>query len=288
MAGAALMATSDLHVGYEQNRELVAGLWPNDPGDWLLVAGDVGEIFAYVEHTLRLLAGRFEQVIWAPGNHELWTHPRDPVRLAGESRYQALVEMCHGIGVLTPEDDFAVWEGRGGPVTVAPLFVLYDYSFRVPGADTKEASLRLAHEAGVVCTDEMLLHPDPHASREAWCRARVEQTERWLAACDPRFGTVLMSHWPLIRRPTDVLRYPLFAQWCGTERTADWHLRFRAEVAVYGHLHIPRTIVHDDVRFEEVSLGYPREWKTRASVPVMRQVFPETPSAVHPGRRSAA
>jgi hypothetical protein len=30
-------------------------------------------------------------------------------------------------------------------------------------------------------------------------------------------------------------------------------------VVVYGHLHIPRTIVHDDVRFEEVSLGYPRE-----------------------------
>ena len=47
-----------------------------------------------------------------------------------------------------------------------------------------------------------------------------------------------------------------------TTRTADWHTRFRAEVAVYGHLHIPRTTHYDGVRFEEVSLGYPREWGT--------------------------
>ena len=280
---AALMATSDLHVSYDQNRELMERLRPTDPGDWLLVAGDVGEVFADIERTLRLLASRFERVIWAPGNHELWTHPRDPVRLTGEHRYQALVEMCRGLGVLTPEDDFAVWEGPGGPVTIAPLFTLYDYSFRVPGAATKEESLRLAHEAGVVCTDELLLHPDPHTSREEWCRVRVEQTGRRLTTCDPRFGTVLLSHWPLVRRPTDVLRYPLFAQWCGTDRTADWHLRFRAVVAVYGHLHIPRTIVHDGVRFEEVSLGYPREWQARVAVPVMRPVFPAASTAANGG-----
>jgi hypothetical protein len=29
---------------------------------------------------------------------------------------------------------------------------------------------------------------------------------------------------------------------------------------VYGHLHIPSTRVRDGVRFEEVSLGYPRQW----------------------------
>ena len=49
----------------------------------------------------------------------------------------------------------------------------------------------------------------------------------------------------------------------GTERTADWHLRFNAVEMVYGHLHIPRTTRHDGVRFDEVSLGYPREWKPR-------------------------
>ena len=71
------------------------------------------------------------------------------------------------------------------------------------------------------------------------------------------------------RQLTDALRFPEFAQWCGSIRTADWHTRFGAEVAVYGHLHIPRTTHYDGVRFEEVSLGYPSEWSKRAKPPVM-------------------
>jgi hypothetical protein len=46
-------------------------------------------------------------------------------------------------------------------------------------------------------------------------------------------------------------------------------------VAVYGHLHIPRTITVDGVRFEEVSLGYPREWRARGRPPEpVRQILP--------------
>jgi hypothetical protein len=51
---------------------------------------------------------------------------------------------------------------------------------------------------------------------------------------------------------------PRFGIWGGTLRTRDWHCRFRASVVVYGHLHIRCTREIDDVRFEEVSLGYPR------------------------------
>ena len=82
--------------------------------------------------------------------------------LRGVERYQHLVEVCRRLGVVTPEDEFPVWTGPGGPVRIAPLFLLYDYSFRAPGARTKEESLALAREAGVVCTDEYLLHPDPY------------------------------------------------------------------------------------------------------------------------------
>jgi hypothetical protein len=148
---------------------------------------------------------------------------------------------------------------------VAPLFQLYDYSFRAPGTSTKEESLARAYKSGVVCTDEKLLHPDPYPNRESWCAARIAYTESRLDAVG--VPTVLVSHWPLVRRPTEVLWYPEFAQWCGTERTAGWHLRYRAVAAVYGHLHIPRSTVYDGVRFEEVSLGYPREWAERDGEP---------------------
>lgn len=267
MESPGLYAISDLHVAYAENREIVEHLKPAHDGDWLIVPGDVGELFADVEWALGLLARRFAKVIWAPGNHELWTPRDDPVRLRGEARYRRLVEMCRGLGVVTPEDEYPVWTGRGGPVVIAPLFLLYDYSWRLPGLRTKEESLAYAYETGVVCTDEFLLHPDPYPSREAWCRARVAETERRLDALGSDARTVLVNHFPLVREPTRILRYPEFAQWCGTDATAGWHLRYRAEAVLYGHLHIPRTTVHDGVRFEEVSLGYPREWRRRGTRP---------------------
>jgi 3',5'-cyclic AMP phosphodiesterase CpdA len=269
-----LFAISDLHVAYAENREIVEGIRPAHEGDWLIVAGDVGELFADVEWALGLLADRFAKVIWAPGNHELWTPRADPVQLRGEARYRRLVEACRELGVVTPQDEYPVWTGRGGPVAIVPLFLLYDYSFRMPGLATKEASLAHAHEVGVVCTDEIHLHPDPYPSREAWCWARLAETERRLADLDPALQTVLVNHFPLVREPTRILRYPEFAQWCGTDRTADWHLRYRAAVSVYGHLHIPRTTWYDGVRFEEVSVGYPREWHRRNTPPgTLRQVL---------------
>ena len=101
--------------------------------------GGRGELFADIEWALRTLSDRFATVIWMPGNHELWTHRDDPVRLRGEERYLSLVELCRSLGVLTPEDPYPVWAGPGGAVTIAPLFLLYDYTFLPDGALTKEA-----------------------------------------------------------------------------------------------------------------------------------------------------
>ncbi len=199
-----LLAISDLHVVYAENREFVRELHPDSDDDWLLIAGDVGELVEDIEWVLRLLKQRFRTVVWAPGNHELWTHPEDSVQLRGAQRYQYLVELCRGLGVVTPEDPYPVWDGAGGPITVAPLFVLYDYTFRMPGMTTKEMSLANAYDAGVVCTDEFLLHPDPYPTRDAWCAARLGLTRRRLEARQhPDLPTVLVTHFPLVREVTD-------------------------------------------------------------------------------------
>ncbi len=259
---ATLSAISDLHVEHAENRAFVEALRPGAEDDWLIVCGDVADSIELVEWGLGLLAERFRQVVWVPGNHELLTQ-RSETGPRGDARYRALVEACRKLGVLTPEDPYAVWEGPGGPALLAPLFLLYDYSFGRNVAATKEEALRLAHAAGVVCVDEYLLQPDPYPSREAWCEARLGETEARLGEAPAGLPTVLVNHFPLLEAPTRILRHPEFAQWCGTLRTADWHRRFGAEVVVYGHLHVPVTTWHDGTRFEEVSLGYPREWRTR-------------------------
>jgi predicted phosphodiesterase len=270
-----LLAVSDLHVSKPENRRIVEAFVPDAGGDWLIVCGDVGEAIKDIEWALRLLSERFATVLWVPGNHDLWTSTDEPGALRGDARYRLLIELCRRIGVLTPEDPFAVWQGMGGPATVVPLFVLYDYTFGRNVAPTKKQSLARAYEAGVVCFDEYLLHSDPFPTRDAWCEARLKESERRLAARDPDIPTVLVNHFPLVEEPTRVLRHPEFAQWCGTARTADWHRRFGALAAVYGHLHIPRTTWHDGVPFKEVSLGYPREWMRRPRPPkVPCQILP--------------
>jgi 3',5'-cyclic AMP phosphodiesterase CpdA len=274
-----LLAISDLHVGYPDNREIVTRLVPESDNDWLVVAGDVADSFADVGWALGTLRERFARVIWAPGNHELWTLPGDPVRLRGEERYQALVRMCRALGVDTPEDPYPIWRD----VVIAPLFLLYDYTYRPVGVESKEEALALARQAGVVGRDEEFLHFDPWSSRDAWCRARVETTGRRLATEPAGAPTVLVNHFPLVRQPTRVLHHQHFALWCGTELTADWHVRFNALAVVYGHLHIPRSTRYDGVPFEEVSVGYPREWQRRSGPPgQLREILPALRSVFEP------
>ncbi|SEN85147.1 metallophosphoesterase family protein [Actinacidiphila rubida] len=282
--GGRLLAISDLHVGYDANRAIVERMRPGDDRDWLIVAGDVAEHLDDVLWALTTLKQHFAQVLWLPGNHELWTHPSDPVTLRGEARYRHLVESVGALGVTTPEDPYPVWEGPEGPVAVCPLFLLYDYSWRdgVPGATTKDQALARSAELGVVCTDEKLLRPEPHPCIDDWCRARVEATRARLEALDPELPTVLANHWPLHRDPTAILRHPSFALWCGTALTEDWHIRFRATEVVYGHLHIPRVTWRDGVRFTEVSLGYPREWGPRPAGPQGPRVILPGPQGARP------
>jgi predicted phosphodiesterase len=276
----ALLAIADLHVEHAENRQLLERVEPRSEADWLIVAGDVADSPDCVEWALGTLGERFARVIWVPGNHELLAWRDDPSELRGERRYRHLVDLCRRLGVLTPEDPYPVWEGPGGPARVVPLFLLYDYSFGSNVATTPEKALERAHQAGVVCADEFLLDPHPFPSRRAWCEARVHEAAGRLGGLEPPLPAVLVNHYPLLVEPTRMLRHPEFAQWCGTTRTADWHRRFRATAVVYGHLHIPRTSWHDGVRFEEVSLGYPRErarWPHRPILP--RQILPEPPRA---------
>jgi len=270
-----LMAVSDIHVGHQGNRPVVESIEPDSPEDWLIVAGDVAERSEDIRWALGLLRGKFEKVIWVPGNHDLWTTTKDSVQMHGAHRYEYLVALCRDLDVISPEDPFPVWTGEGGPVTLAPLFLLYDYSFLPRGAKTKAEGLAIARDRNVVATDEFLLSAEPYATRDAWCHARVATTRRKLDALPSGTPLVLINHFPLLREPTDVLFYPEFALWCGTELTADWHTRYNVLCSVYGHLHIPRTHYYDGVRHEEVSIGYPREWQKRGlPEQLLRQILP--------------
>ena len=253
-----LWAISDLHVGYDENRRAVEGL-DAMPDDWLIVAGDTGETPAHLDFVLRTLAPRFAQIVWTPGNHDLWTPAGLTPERRGVAHYERLVRLCRSYGVLTPEDPYVRWPGPGAPVAIVPTFVLYDYSFR-PDEVPADRAVAWAAERGIRCADEDLLDSAPFPSRQAWCAARVAATEARLDALPSGIPLILVNHWPLRREHGVPPRIPRFTIWCGTRATEGWHRRYLVETVVYGHLHMRSTRERDGVRFEEVSLGYPRQW----------------------------
>lgn len=268
-----LLAISDLHVGHQVNREAVAALAGDFANDWLILAGDTGERPEHLTYVLEQVAHRFARVVWTPGNHDLWCPPGVTDRTRGEARYAELVAICRDHGVLTPDDPYLEWPAAPRTVLV-PMFLLYDYTYR-PDTVPAERALNWAAETGVLCRDESVLDPTPWPSRAAWCRARCELTERRLAALPADTQTILINHWPLrydLARPP---RIPRFSLWCGTTRTEDWATRFRARVVVSGHLHFRTTLRRHGVLFEEVSLGYPRDWRTDRGLGwYLREILP--------------
>lgn len=267
-----LLAISDLHLGHARNREALAAL-PAFPDDWLIVAGDVGENLTQLAYAWGLLTARFAKVIWTPGNHELWSRPDESPTMRGTVRYGAFVHLCREFGVITPEDPYPVWPASTVPTTIAPTFLLYDYSFRPADVDRARA-VDWAREHDILCGDELLLHPDPYPTRDAWCEARCAITEARLAEVPAHHDVVLVNHFPLRYDLAHLPRIPRFSIWCGTTRTEEWHRRFRATVVVSGHLHIRSTQYRDGVRFEEVSLGYPAQWdRSRGIASYFRRIL---------------
>jgi 3',5'-cyclic AMP phosphodiesterase CpdA len=269
-----LLATADLHLAHKTNREALDALGEY-PDDWLALVGDVGERPEHLVIALTAMVPRFARVIWTPGNHDLWCPPDASDRTRGQTRYDELVAICRDFGVLTPEDTYPIWPADPA-VVVVPMFLLFDYSFR-PDDVAESDAVAWARASGVVSTDEQMLDPSPWPSRAAWCHARCDATEARLEALPATTRTVLINHWPLrydLARPP---RVPRFSIWCGTRRTEDWPRRFRARVVVSGHLHLRTTLWRHGVRYEEVSLGYPRDWRQERGIGwYLREILPAT------------
>jgi 3',5'-cyclic AMP phosphodiesterase CpdA len=268
-----LLAISDLHLGHVANRHALERIGDH-PADWLILAGDVGEWPAHLEFALGILVQRFRRIIWAPGNHDLWTSSNLPTDSRGQARYDELVALCRGRGVLTPEDPYIEWPPDPGTFVV-PMFLLFDYSFR-PADVPYDGAVAWARQSGVVCSDEHLLDPDPWPSRSAWCHARCAETAARLERLPAGARTILINHWPLRTTWHGAARPALF-DLVRTVITEDWDACARAVVS--GHLHLRTTLWRHGVRYDEVSLGYPRDWRQERGIDwYLREILPDPPS----------
>lgn len=259
-----LWAVSDLHVRAPGNLDLVREhVRPANAGDWLIVAGDIAEDLPTIERTLGLLQSRFAQVIYTPGNHELYSRTSDTTH--GRAKYDAVIAIAQRLGVLTPEDPFPMFAGH----TVVPLFTLYDHSWRDPSM-TPTAALAAARDKGIVLMDDLAIAP--YEDVILWCRERLRYSVRRLASVEG--PTILVNHWPLAREAMSNVRHQEIGLWSGTRHTQEWPERYRASAVIYGHLHIPVEFSLGNVTHAEVSLGYPRERKVSLPPRLEKNLWP--------------
>ena len=256
-----IFGISDLHLEHKENREALERL-PVYPNDWLIVAGDVGNLLQTVEQGFDILSPRFAKLFWVPGNHELWAFPKEESATESVEKYKNLIELCRKYKIVSPEDPFEVIQTEKGSFVLAPLFVLYDYSFR-PEHISVDNAIQWANEAKLMCNDEYLLKPKPYPSIREWCEERVLISESKLDEAqkqNPEAKFILINHFPLRYVDATLWLIPRFSIWCGTKLTEKWPWKYPTEAVVYGHLHLRKSFREKGVRFEEVSLGYPKHW----------------------------
>ncbi len=264
-----LYAISDLHLDYRENRQALLDLkFYRD--DWIILAGDISSKEEHLHFALDNFCKRFDKVFWVPGNHDLWSSEGEK----GVEKYLHFVEICRSYNVYTPEDSYETISLNDTNYLVAPLFLLYDYSFR-PDHVSEENAVAWAMEEGILCADESKISPAPFGSKKEWCRERIKYSEQRLSECDPKIPIILINHYPLRQDLIRLRRIPRFVIWCGTQLTESWHRRFNVAAVITGHLHTRSTDYRDFIPFEEVSFGYPRHWRNEVGLGgYLREILP--------------
>ena len=253
-----VFALSDVHVDYPANAKWIEELSPRDfRDDILILAGDVSDKLSRLEGCLELLTRRFGQVLFVPGNHDLWVFRDRPARNSFD-KLQAIAEVIANCGA-------SMGPFKTGNVEIIPLFSWYDFSF---GAPTE--TLR----AGWM---------DFHACRwpDGFDEGRIS---RHFAKSNPTHSSaehvITFSHFlPRIDLMSSTM--PEDSQWIYPALGATWldeQIRgLGAHLHVFGHSHVPRRVQLDGVTYVSNPLGYPHEsWLRRAPLsPIYREDQPE-------------
>jgi predicted phosphodiesterase len=236
-----LFATSDLHVDFRENREVLEQVSREEfREDALIVAGDVAHRLELVEASLALLKERFREVFYVPGNHELWVRQEG---LDSLEKFHRLLELCRAMGVRTRP-------GWAGQCWIVPLFSWYSASFDRDGQGDAQA---------------LDSWNDFHFCR--WPEA-VSQPDAYFACLnEPHLrsveGTVLsFSHFlprPELLPSVEHLRFRGLPKVAGCLRLEAQIRALGARVHVFGHSHIRRDVVLEEVRYVQHHLGYPQE-----------------------------
>jgi Calcineurin-like phosphoesterase len=232
-----LFATSDLHTDYKENFRWLQELSDTEyRDDVLIVAGDVSDRLEIIGETLLLLRSKFRQLLFTPGNHELWVRGAD---IDSIEKFQQILNLCD-------ELDIATKPLRLGDVWIVPLFSWYDGVYE----------------------PEMTAWADFHFCK--WPKDAAPLSDYFLRLNEPHLKqydapVISFSHfiprWDLLP-PKEYLRI----SWLGKISVCaalDSQIRqINSSVHICGHTHTTFDVTVDEVRYVQNAVKYPKERRT--------------------------
>lgn len=243
-----IFALSDIHADYDANARWLANLSSADyRNDVLILAGDVTDNASLLEWCLTTLAKCFQQVLFVPGNHELWV-TRDRRPMTSLQKFDEVVAIAARSGV-----SMRPFRARG--IAIVPLLAWYDYSFGQPTEELKSIWMDFRTCRWPPGFDEPMISAHFAALNEDWCAAGANEEVITFSHFLPRID--LMPR--LIPREYRAL-YPIL----GTSKLERQLRRLNSTTHIFGHSHINRQVQIDGVSYVNNAFGYPHESRIAA------------------------
>jgi predicted phosphodiesterase len=237
-----IFTVSDIHIDYKENAQWFFGLSKNDfTDDILILAGDVSSNMQTVIKAFVSLKSCFKEVLFIPGNHDIWCKQKNNKRNSFEN-YALIRTIAQNCGIIMEPAHF-------NSLTIIPLSGWYDYSFGEPSEELFDMWVDYSackwpegyDMAGITKTfiamnsgyesisNEFLISFSHFVPRIDVMPYFIPQHKKIIF---PVLGTVLLEN--IIR-----------------ELEVDMH--------IYGHTHVNNNVTIDGVNYINNAYGYPSE-----------------------------
>lgn len=236
-----IFAISDIHIDFRPNRRWLHELSLADyRDDILILAGDVSDRLPLLIEGFEALKRRFREVLFVPGNHDLWVRRERGVNSL--ERFQQLQQIAQDYGIHTQP-----W--HKGEVSIIPLLGWYDYSFGPPSEELQRIWADYSACKWPDSYDDRTITAYFVTMNEAVLSIR-NQTVISFSHFLPRID-VMPGFIPARRK----MLYPIF----GSALLEQQIRMLNPRIHIYGHSHLNRQVVKGKIRYVNNAYGYPSE-----------------------------
>jgi len=236
-----VLTVSDLHIDFEANKRWLFNLSRYDyQEDILVLPGDITHIAKLFERALIFLKKRFHEVLFVPGNHDLW--------IVGDTSKDSL-EKHDLIETICMDTGIATTPVHIDDLSVVPLHSWYDYSFGQPSNELKQIWSDFWHCKWPRGFDEEKITTFFLAKNNDAINIKNKQVISF-SHFAPRID-IFPDFIPLKKR----ILYPAL----GAARLEQHVRKLKPDIHVFGHTHINMRVEMDDIIYINNAYGYPYE-----------------------------